>query len=133
MSVLGQIVQERIRQDCKWGQQDHDDGKWSLIFNEEYGEVARALLENDLAHAREELVQSAAVLVAWVQAIDRRGLIRRAVESPRPCYEKWTCGEHVHECALLEGHEAHGEDHEWACEDLIAVGVEWSAHKQDHP
>jgi hypothetical protein len=42
---------------------------WADIFEEE---VAEALAEVDLERLREELLQVAAVAVAWVEAIDRR-------------------------------------------------------------
>lgn len=93
-SILQEIADERVRQDEKWGEQNHPDGtnaKWSTIadgmkakceskasrgqltwrdiFEEEiweaYGEVDPELL-------RAELVQAAAVLVNWIGAIDRR-------------------------------------------------------------
>lgn len=76
LSILAQITEERERQDNKWGEQNHSDGDWSLIFNEEYGEAAKARLEEDYRQFRKELVESAAVLVAWIEAIDRRGLFR---------------------------------------------------------
>lgn len=45
-------------------------GTWRDILLEE---IFEALAETDPAHLRTELVQSAAVLVAWIEAIDRRG------------------------------------------------------------
>lgn len=42
---------------------------WTGILLEE---VYEALAEEDTAKLREELVQSAAVIVAWIEAIDRR-------------------------------------------------------------
>jgi hypothetical protein len=94
-TVLGEVLQERVDQDAKWGEQNHLDGTgaafrvraseaqrriteaafeqgagtWALIFLEE---VAEVLAESDLERLREELVQAAAVAVAWVEAIDRR-------------------------------------------------------------
>lgn len=52
-------------------QQEAKQGKttWLAIALEE---VAEAFAESDPAELRKELVQSAAVLVAWVEAIDRR-------------------------------------------------------------
>jgi hypothetical protein len=92
--VLLQIEAERLSQDAKWGQQDHPDGTsavytetaerarilcsvrhaegvgtWNLILLEE---VAEACAETDPAKLREELIQVAAVAVAWIEAIDRR-------------------------------------------------------------
>lgn len=45
------------------------DDQWDLILLEE---VFEALAESDPAKLRGELVQVAAVVVAWVEAIDRR-------------------------------------------------------------
>ena len=101
--VLGEIVQERARQDAKWGEQNHPDGTavfpradrraadearrecqtlaaggfctWRAILAEE---VAEAFAESDPAKLRAELVQVAAVAVQWIQAIDRRAAADRA-------------------------------------------------------
>lgn len=95
VTVLGEVLEERHRQEALWGEQNHADGTgalwraghadaarlqcqvaselgvitWADIFEEE---VAEALAESDLERLREELVQVAAVAVAWVEAIDRR-------------------------------------------------------------
>lgn len=73
MSALARVLDERARQDAKWGQQNHDAGKWSLILAEELGEVAKSQLEGDRANYLTELVQSAAVLVAWIECELRKG------------------------------------------------------------
>ncbi len=93
--VLSDINDERISQELKWGQQNHPDGTgqatdivrrdraiiecdeahrsgagtWRHILNEEFHE---ALAERDPIKLRYELVQTAAVAVAWIEAIDRR-------------------------------------------------------------
>ena len=101
--VLGDITEERVRQEQKWGQQNHPDGTgpnllipiggvtadlyresmrdrcdllhhagggtWEQILTEEYAE---ALAESDPARLRKELIQTAAVVVAWIEHIDRR-------------------------------------------------------------
>jgi malonyl CoA-acyl carrier protein transacylase len=93
--VLSEVMQERARQDAKWGEQNHPDGTggqffkyvakitreacdaqsasgqitWRHILDEEAAEVCA---ETDPAKLREELVQVAAVAVAWIEAIDRR-------------------------------------------------------------
>lgn len=79
------IEDERMRQNAKWGPQDHDDPKWLAIVTEELGEVAKEV--NELTPAagpmsapgkileinlRKELIQTAASCVAWLEAIDRR-------------------------------------------------------------
>lgn len=95
-AVCREVIRERVRQDARWGQQNHPDGTgptmttlnradearkacdyahengigtWRHILTEEYAE---ALAESDPAKLREELIQVAAVAVAWVEAIDRR-------------------------------------------------------------
>lgn len=94
-AVLDEILDERARQDAKWGEQNHPDGTgfagsardadvarleckrqfaegtgtWLDILNEE---VAEAYAEKDPAKLRAELIQVVAVGVAWIEAIDRR-------------------------------------------------------------
>lgn len=69
--VVTDISNERQRQDDKWGsQRDLTDEKWGVILGEEYGEVCRAVCEHDDAQLRKELIQVAAVAVAWVEALD---------------------------------------------------------------
>ncbi len=98
--VLTDVADERLRQHVRWGQQDHahgtggagnrqsaDDaravcqqafghnlGTWRHVLDEE---VREAFAEADPARLRVELVQVAAVAVAWVEAIDRAALGRR--------------------------------------------------------
>lgn len=88
------VADERICQHEKWGEQNHPDGtgrpgdaeiaaaaratcqantpatdNWRDILEEE---VREAYAETDAALLRAELVQVAAVAVAWAEAIDRR-------------------------------------------------------------
>ena len=64
-TVLEEVAQERIHQDLKWGEQNHRDSVWLAILTEEVGECAKAILEGKgLTH---ELIQVAAVAVAWVE------------------------------------------------------------------
>jgi hypothetical protein len=78
--TLLDVAQERTKQNVKWGQQNHDDLMWTAILGEEVGEACQEVLtevwgkENGGGHGdlREELVQVAAVAVAWIEAIDRR-------------------------------------------------------------
>lgn len=76
MDAISDVMQERVRQDRKWGEQNHPEGIWLGILGEEYGEVAKEIAESqarplDMSALREELVQTAAVAVAWIEAIDR--------------------------------------------------------------
>ncbi|MFZ3569456.1 hypothetical protein ACNYS0_21120 [Streptomyces sp. BH034] len=93
--VLRQVLAERARQDIKFGEQNHPDGtgnksqqeyaesarNWcQSAFGAGYGtwadvlaeEVAEAKAEREPSRLRAELVQVAAVAVAWIEAIDRR-------------------------------------------------------------
>lgn len=80
VKVLFEVLEERHRQDVKWGVQHHSIYKWLAILSEEVGEAAEAMLDaertgraDDIAHLREELVQTAAVAVEMVEALDRQG------------------------------------------------------------
>ncbi len=65
------ILEERERQDEKWGpvpRLGHTSGKWLKILMEEIGEYCEAELEGIGYYAEEkELIQAAAVLVAWLE------------------------------------------------------------------
>jgi NTP pyrophosphatase (non-canonical NTP hydrolase) len=67
--VLDDVFKERQRQNKKWGEQSHDPGTWLAILSEEIGEVSRGILGEP--GLREELVQVAAVAVAWIENLDR--------------------------------------------------------------
>jgi len=59
LSPMGCIKAERIKQDVKWGEQNHNDPRWLSI---------NACIEN----LEYELIQVAAVCVAWVECIRRQ-------------------------------------------------------------
>ena len=65
-AALEAVLQERERQNEKWGEQNHDAGIWALILLEEIGEWAKAELDHrlDRATADAEAVQVAAVALA---------------------------------------------------------------------
>ncbi len=65
------VVDERHRQDAKWGEQNHHPYKWLAILHEETGEAAKAVLESALGEYRKELVQVAAVSLAAIESLDR--------------------------------------------------------------
>jgi hypothetical protein len=98
-AVLNEVQRERFRQARKWGEQNHPNGtggeKWayyatlSKAETDEsaqdgsltYGhilleEVYEAMAESDKARLREELIQVAAVAVAWVEKLDRETNVR---------------------------------------------------------
>lgn len=66
--ALNLIEAERNRQDDKFGVQRHAPETWLLIAVEELGEVSQARLQDDRQAYRKELVQAAAVMVAWLEA-----------------------------------------------------------------
>jgi NTP pyrophosphatase (non-canonical NTP hydrolase) len=71
------VMFERMKQDAKWGQQNHTDEWWLAIAGEEFGELAQAILHDKFGGkvagtTRAELVQLAAVTLAWIECIDRR-------------------------------------------------------------
>ena len=88
-SALLDVAEERVRQDSKWGEQNHDLTVWMTVLGEEFGETCHASLhyraaagraenvEGDtdpdawLAKVRKEAIQTAAVAVAIVEFIDR--------------------------------------------------------------
>jgi NTP pyrophosphatase (non-canonical NTP hydrolase) len=77
--LMQEIADERIRQDAKWGEQNHYPARWVTILVEEVGEMAKAILNEDLAHTRKELVQVAAVAIAMLESLDRnelRGIVQ---------------------------------------------------------
>lgn len=95
--VLDDVAAERAAQTAKWGEQNHPDGTnareygeardfyrmqcdisaerkettWRHILLEETYE---AFAESDPVKLRRELVQVAAVVVAWIESIDRRAV-----------------------------------------------------------
>ena len=89
-TAIRSVLDERERQNAKWGQQDHAAHIWLAILGEEYGELCEASLQYELpalhdpsgeydlppeqlrAALRREAVQVAAVAVAMIEAIDRQ-------------------------------------------------------------
>lgn len=82
--ILAEIVDERKRQDARWGQQNHTPIEWCAILGEEVGEVNRHALqahfdsarqgdeyiEAQRAQYRKELIEVAAVAVAMAECFD---------------------------------------------------------------
>lgn len=50
------------------------DDRRSVVLGEEFGEVCKAVLEHT-PNLRDELIQVAAVAVAWAEAIDRKRMM----------------------------------------------------------
>lgn len=73
MNQLFEMIRaEREKQDLKWGEQNHTPLKWLAILMEEVGEVAQAILQGSRLGCQMELVQCAAVIIAWLEC-ERRG------------------------------------------------------------
>ena len=89
--VLNLIRDERKRQDDKWGaDRNLDNFFWLAILTEEVGETSEAILKN-LPTSEKELVQVAAVAVAWLENIARRRLTKDALDTASACPN---CGNH---------------------------------------
>lgn len=78
-AVLEEVKQERLRQNAKWGEQNHTPIEWLAILGEEVGEANKAALEThfnytgkvDYSEYRAELIQVAAVAVSMIESLDR--------------------------------------------------------------
>lgn len=66
-----EIAKERDRQESLWGDQSHlTPERRFAILAEEFGEVAKEIVEHDPAgNLRTELVQTAAVCLAWLEVL----------------------------------------------------------------
>jgi NTP pyrophosphatase (non-canonical NTP hydrolase) len=76
--LVDELAAERVRQDSKWGEQNHAPAFYLMILGEEVGEANKAALEAYFLHDparledyRKELVQVAAVAVAMIECLDR--------------------------------------------------------------
>lgn len=76
--IVQAIVDERKRQDEKWGDQSSNtNGKWLAVLIEEVGEAGQAILDEGKTDTTadtgrvtglvEELIQAAAVIIAWLE------------------------------------------------------------------
>lgn len=87
--VFTEIHQERLRQDSKFGEQNHDLFKWFTIHGEEVGEAGKEIIEafftkdvnervERLKKYRTEVIQMAAVAVSMVECLDRGSWIEQS-------------------------------------------------------
>ncbi len=80
--ILKDVQDERVRQDAKWGGvpgiERRDEHTYPAVLTEEVGEACKAWLERDMDNLRTELVQIAAVAVAWIEELDNGGSVPRA-------------------------------------------------------
>lgn len=80
--AIRDVLEERVAQQKKWGEQNHDPFVWLAIIQEELGEASqealKARFESDKDKAamhldmlRAEAIQLAAVSLAFVESLDR--------------------------------------------------------------
>jgi len=74
--VIDDVIAERVAQDRKWGEQNHDPFCYLAILMEEVGELAQAAVQarfegGDGHFIRMEAIQVAAVALAIVECLDR--------------------------------------------------------------
>jgi hypothetical protein len=74
LNIFQNIALERRRQDAKWGVQNHDAYFWLAILGEEFGEAAKAAVEDRAVDLRTELIHVAAVAVAAIESLNRNEL-----------------------------------------------------------
>lgn len=75
--AINDVLNERLRQDEKWGEQNHNIALWNAILAEEYGEFAKEVVESMFRNEytdnlRTEAVQCAAVALAIIEYLDRQ-------------------------------------------------------------
>lgn len=73
------ILDRRKQQDEKWGIQSHPNEWWYPILGEELGEIGKAMLEGHFDYPdaneegiRHEVIDVAAVALAWLEDIDKQ-------------------------------------------------------------
>ena len=69
-TIYGKSIEELFRQYQKWGgQREITPHVWNTIMVEEVGEIAKALLDKDAAHAQKEIIQAVTCLVQLYHAL----------------------------------------------------------------
>jgi hypothetical protein len=85
--IFEKILNERKRQDKKWGKQNHHPLSWLAILTEEIGEANKEIVEyiysNEidkfrLQYYEIELIHSAAVIIAAINSLRRNELKEEA-------------------------------------------------------
>lgn len=87
--ALQSILEERARQNQKWGEQNHDPITWSAILTEEAGEFAEAALHQHFGGPaakglRDEAVHVAAVALQIIEYLDRTAAKAEEEQSKLP-------------------------------------------------
>ncbi len=96
-----QIIEERNEQDRKWGVQDHSDQDWLCILMEEIGELSECICKSKIGPIKLEeqkeydkkidieMVQVAAVVVAWMENRSRNEIREKDAEKERFIAKDW--------------------------------------------
>lgn len=76
--IIEKVLDERKRQDEKWGVQDNTAPEWATIIGEEYGEMCKAINEFGFNPTRKtedeiytEAIQTMASCMAMLECIER--------------------------------------------------------------
>ena len=69
--IVEEIRAERLSQIAKWTDTPRAPGIMIRVIGEEFGEVCRAVNEDDPINYRDELVQLAACCIKAIQSFDR--------------------------------------------------------------
>jgi hypothetical protein len=87
-NVLAEVGAERTRQDAQWGGAAHDDAlpidEFVRLITDYAGWARVKAREGSRVEARQRLVQVAALAVAAVESLDRRGGARAEAPPPAP-------------------------------------------------
>lgn len=88
--ITEQFLSEREKQDnSDYGEktahlnkfyEKNSDEFWTVVLGEEFGDVSKAVYENDTSKLYNELIQCGAICMAWAEGIQKRNIDRR-VES----------------------------------------------------
>jgi len=81
--IITAVIDERVRQDSKWGEQNHNPSQWLSIMAEEFGEAAERvnemqwgapeMIKHNCEEYRKEMVQTIAVGIAALECLERNG------------------------------------------------------------
>lgn len=76
--IIEKVIEERKRQDDKWGEQNHTAPVWGMIIGEEYGEMCKAINEfgfNQTPEAEQQIyteaIHTMASCMAMLECIER--------------------------------------------------------------
>lgn len=76
--IIEKVLEERNRQDKKWGEQKHTAHVWGTIIGEEYGEMCKAINEFGFNPTRKteddiykEAIHTMASCMAMLECIER--------------------------------------------------------------